>query len=234
MELEMDLADNTADFIEIQTGTDPDHAVIWLHGLGADGNDFAPIVPELGLDPGKTVRFVFPHAPMRPITVNGGMVMRGWYDISDLPVIENQGIREDREGLLDSQRIVRQLIEQENRRGIPTRNIFLAGFSQGGAIALHTGLRMSESLAGIIALSTYLPDASRLEQERNQANAETPIFYAHGVADPLISISVAMRSRDILQDLGYSIEWQTYPVPHSVHPEEIQRIGAFINRFVNR
>ncbi|MXZ80561.1 MAG: carboxylesterase [Gammaproteobacteria bacterium] len=230
----MDPADNTVDFIEIQIGTDPDHAVIWLHGLGADGNDFVPVVPELGLDRDKAVRFVFPHAPMRPITVNGGMVMRGWYDISDLPVIEDHGIREDREGLLDSQRIVRQLIEQENRRGIPTGNIILAGFSQGGAIALYAGLRMEESLAGVIALSTYLPDSSRLELERSEANAGTPIFYAHGVSDPLINISAAMRSRNILEELGYLIEWQTYPMPHSVHPEEIRHIGAFINRLFSR
>ena len=218
--------------IEIQTGIDPKYTVIWLHGLGADGNDFAPVVPQLGLDTESSVRFIFPHAPMRPITVNGGMVMRGWYDITDLPVSERLNSSEDLEGLIESQHMVEELIKQENRRGVVTKNIVLAGFSQGGAVALYSGLRLPLSLSGIIALSTYLPDASTLVSERCLENANTPIFYGHGSADPLIPLSSALSSRDLLKQLGYHIEWHTYQMPHSVHPLEIQHIGKFLNRLL--
>lgn len=227
----MGLADHRVECIELQTGPNPQHAVIWLHGLGADGNDFVPIVPELKLD-GCSVRFIFPHAPKRPITVNGGMVMRGWYDIVGLPIIGESGFQEDRTGMTASQAILAELIAQQNNRDIPTSNIVLAGFSQGGAVALFSGLRMKERLAGIIALSTYLPFGSTLQEDADSANADTPIFYAHGVMDPLINISAAMLSRNILQGLGYPVEWHTYPIPHSVHPEEIQEIGTFIKRLL--
>ncbi len=226
----MDSTNHGVECIETQTGPNPRHAVIWLHGLGADGNDFVPIVPEFNLGHEHPIRFVFPHAPHRPITVNGGMVMRGWYDIVGLPILGESGFEEDRIGMTDSQRVVSGLIARQNDQGIPADSIILAGFSQGGAIALYAGLRMKERLAGIIALSTYMPFGSQLEQERNPANANTPIFYAHGVMDPLINISAAMLSRNILQDLGYSVEWKTYPVPHSVHPEEIHSIGEFLKK----
>ena len=156
--------------------------------------------------------------------------MRGWYDIVGLPILGESGFEEDRIGMTESQRIVSGLIARQNDQGIPADNIILAGFSQGGAIALYAGLRMQERLAGIIALSTYMPFGSQLEQEKNPANASTPIFYAHGVMDPLINISAAMLSRNILQNLGYSVEWKTYPVPHSVHPEEIHSIGKFLKK----
>jgi len=226
----MESENHSVECIETQTGSNPEHAILWLHGLGADGNDFVPIVPQFSLDHDQPVRFVFPHAPYRPITVNGGMVMRGWYDIVGLPILGEHGLEEDRNGMTKSQHTVTELIARENDRGIPTGNIILAGFSQGGAIALYAGLRMKERLAGIIALSTYMPFGAQLEQEQNQANASTPIFYAHGVMDPVINISAAMLSRNILQSLGYPVEWKTYSIPHSVHPEEIQKIGEFIKR----
>ncbi len=222
------------EFIEHQTGLDPEHAIIWLHGLGADGHDFQPIASQLSMPPQTPVRFIFPHAPMRPITVNGGMMMRGWYDIVDLPVDLQQPRREDRAGLESSMKIVEELIAQENSRGISTENIFLAGFSQGGAIALFTGLRLNQKLAGIIALSTYLPDASTIETERSEFNQHTPIFYGHGNQDPLISVAAAQSSRSILDKLGYSVEWHTYEMPHSVHPREIVDIGSFIESLLIR
>ena len=214
--------------IEIQTGMDPTFAVIWLHGLGADGHDFEPIVPELGLPEEIAVRFIFPHAPERPITVNGGMVMRGWYDISDLPVSMDGSRKEDRAGLEDSTQIVMQLIAQENRRGIPTSRIVLAGFSQGGAIALFAGLRMRQELAGIIALSTYLPDSGSTEDERSEVSLKSPIFMGHGTEDPLIPVQFGKQSEQILTGLGYNVSWNNYPMPHSVHPREIADIGAFL------
>ncbi|MCY4050359.1 MAG: carboxylesterase [Gammaproteobacteria bacterium] len=226
----MDSKNYSLECIEKQTGPNPKHAIIWLHGLGADGNDFVPIVPELNLDHNYPVRFIFPHAPHRSITVNGGMVMRGWYDIVGLPILGESGFEEDRSGMVESQHIVNELISKQNNQGIPTSNIILAGFSQGGAVALYTGLRMNERLAGIIALSTYLPFGSMLEKEQNPANSNTSIFYAHGVMDPVINISAAMLSRNILQGLSYEVEWKTYPIPHSVHPEEILSIGQFINK----
>ncbi|MCY4227016.1 MAG: carboxylesterase [Gammaproteobacteria bacterium] len=226
----MDSKNHSVECIETETGPSPQHAIIWLHGLGADGNDFAPIIPEFNLGHEHNVRFIFPHAPHRPITVNGGMVMRGWYDILGLPILGENILEEDRIGITESQHIVSELITRQNNQGIPTGNIILAGFSQGGAIALYAGLRMKERLAGIIALSTYMPFGSQLEQEKNSANADIPIFYAHGIMDPVINISAAMLSRNILQGLGYSVEWKTYPIPHSVHPEEIRSIGEFIKK----
>jgi phospholipase/carboxylesterase len=217
------------EYLEYQTGLDPSYSVIWLHGLGADGHDFEPIAPQLGISPEVSVRFVFPHAPLRPITVNGGMEMRGWYDIVDMPLDDFASRTEDRKGYEDSAKIVQQLIEQENQRGVATQNIFLAGFSQGGVVALFQGLRHSEKLAGIIALSTYLPAADSTEEERDDSNLDVPIFYGHGTQDPIIPVSMAEKSREKLEQLGYVVEWHTYDMPHSVHPLEIRQIGSFIN-----
>ena len=216
------------DYIEYQTGMDPVSTVIWLHGLGADGHDFEAIPLQLGISAETPVRFIFPHAPMRPITVNGGMVMRGWYDVTDMPIDPGRPGREDRQGLEDSAAIVEALVDQENRRGIPTRRIFLAGFSQGGAVVLFAGLRMQERLAGIIALSTYLPESQSFDTERSAENADTPVFFGHGSEDPVIPVSAALRSRDLLTELGYNIEWHTYQMPHSVHPQEIEDISNFL------
>jgi phospholipase/carboxylesterase len=198
-------------------------AVIWLHGLGADGHDFEPIVPELGLPPTRRVRFVFPHAPVQPVTINGGLAMRAWYDIT------NDG-RQDAAGIRASQKQVEALIEREKTRGIACHRIVLAGFSQGGAIALHTGLRYPERLAGILALSTYLPLADTLAAEAHPANRDVPIFMAHGTQDPLIPLARARASRDALQALGYEVEWHEYPMPHSVCAPEIAEVGAWLGR----
>ena len=213
------------EFIEHQTGLDPTHSVIWLHGLGADGHDFEPIVPQLAQ--GEAVRFVFPHAPMRPITVNGGMVMRGWYDIADLPLDPKTASHEDRAGLEESAQRVRGLVEQERRRGIPPEKIFLAGFSQGGAVALFLGLRFEEKLAGIVALSTYLPAYSCAETEFSAAGRATPVFMGHGTGDPLIPVHLGKLGAELLSGLGYAVQWHSYPMPHSVHPQEILDIAGF-------
>jgi phospholipase/carboxylesterase len=208
------------DAIQIETGPDPDAAVIWLHGLGADGHDFEPIVPELELE--KPVRFVFPHAPIRPVTINQGMRMRAWYDILQLG-----GGPEDEAGLRASQQLTGELIREQ---GLPASRIVLAGFSQGGAIVLLTGLRHPERLAGVIALSAYLPLAGTLAAERSEPNRETPIFMAHGRHDDLIPMQRAQASRDYLQKLGYAVEWHDYPMPHSVCAPEIADISSFLAR----
>jgi phospholipase/carboxylesterase len=211
--------------IEIETAPSPDSAVIWLHGLGADGYDFEPIVPELRLPPQLRVRFVFPHAPVRPVTLNMGMPMRAWYDILQLG-----GGREDDAGIRASQELVEGLLARELARGVPVRRIVLAGFSQGGAIALQTGLRYAERLGGIMALSTYLPLAGSLQAERSPANRDLPVFMAHGTLDPMIAIARARESRAALQALGYAVEWREYAMPHSVCAEEIADIAAWLLR----
>jgi len=183
--------------LEIETGPSPRAAVIWLHGLGADGHDFEPIVPELGMPAAPAVRFVFPHAPLQPVAINRGAVMRAWYDVT------GDG-RQDAEGIRASQVRVEALIARERARGIAARSIVLAGFSQGGAMALHTGLRYPERPAGILALSCYLPLPETLEREASQATRDVPIFMAHGTQDPVIPLSWAMRSRDRLGALGYA------------------------------
>jgi len=208
--------------IEIETAPQPSSSVIWLHGLGADGNDFVPIVPELGLQ-GRSIRFVFPHAPTQPVTINGGMVMRAWYDIADAAIR-----REDSAGIVASQARVEALIEREKARGIPASRIVLAGFSQGGAIALHTGLRHAERLAGVMALSCYLAIAERLADEAAPANRSVPIFMAHGLSDPIVPHARALESRAHLEDLGYAVEWHEYPMPHSVCMEEVNDIAAWL------
>ena len=208
--------------IRIETGPKPEATVIWLHGLGADGHDFEPIVPELELK--KAVRFIFPHAPIRPVTINQGMRMRAWYDILQLG-----GGPEDEPGLRASQKITEELI---GAQGMPTSKIVLAGFSQGGAIVLQTALRFPERLAGVVALSTYLPLASTLAAERSDANKDLPIFMAHGQYDDLIPLSRARTSREHLEKLGYKIEWHDYPMPHSVCAPEIADISAFFAKVI--
>lgn len=209
--------------VEIQTGPQPGAAIIWLHGLGADGHDFEPIVPELGLPAALQLRFIFPHAPVRPVTLNQGMRMRAWYDIFQLG-----GGPEDEEGIRASQELVENLITSENKKGIPFQRIVLAGFSQGGAIALQTALRCQERLAGILALSTYLPLSAKLESERSKASRDLPIFMAHGMYDEVIPLARAEQSRKILVELGYGLEWRTYPMAHSVCAEEIAEIARFL------
>ena len=204
--------------IEIETGRNPRTAVIWLHGLGADGHDFEPIVPELQLP--EPVRFVFPHAPVRPVTINQGMRMRAWYDI-----FQFGGGPEDEAGIRASQKLLDSLIAAEKGK-----KVILAGFSQGGAIVLHSALRHPERLAGVLALSTYLPLAATLEAEASAKNREIPIFMAHGQYDDIIPIRRAEASRDALQKLGYKVEWHAYPMPHSVCAPEIRDISVFLER----
>ncbi len=221
------------DSIEIQTGINPRYSIIWLHGLGADGHDFEAIVPQLKLPEQMPLRFIFPHAPMRRITVNNGMKMRGWYDIIDLPIDADCHQQGDREGIAQSAQIVYRLIEQENQRGIVTANIFLAGFSQGGALALFAGLRLTTPLAGIIALSAYLADEATLDAEKSIHNQTTPIFMAHGSQDPLIPLSIATHGYRLLCELGYKVEWHTYEMPHSLHPTEIEDIACYLKKHLN-
>ena len=213
--------------IEIETGPAPQAAVIWLHGLGADGHDFEPIVPELGLPATKPIRFIFPNAPQRPVTINNGMRMRAWYDILQLG-----GGAEDEAGIREAQGLLEELISRETGKGIPHSKIVLAGFSQGGAIVLQTALRQRERLAGVLALSTYLPLSKTLEKERAAENSALPIFMAHGAYDDMIPPDRAARSRDALLALGYAVEWHEYPMPHSVCPEEIADIAAFLQRIL--
>ena len=210
--------------VEIETGSAPQAAVVWLHGLGADGHDFEPIVPELDLPSSLAVRFVFPHAPMRPVTINGGWVMRAWYDIRD-----DGGVRrEDAAGVRVSQQQIEALIARERGRGVAADRIVLAGFSQGGAMALHTGVRHAERLAGIMALSCSLPLGDTVATEASPANRDVPIFMAHGTEDPLVPLARGARARDLLRQLGYRVDWREYPMPHAVCPEEIRDIGTWL------
>ena len=215
------------DTIEIETGKNPAAAVIWLHGLGADGSDFEPIVPELRLPAAKPVRFIFPNAPQRPVTINGGMRMPAWYDI-----LQMGGGKEDEAGIRESQVSIEKLMSREVSKGIPFRKIFLAGFSQGGAIVLQTALRQRERLGGVLALSTYLPLGGTLAAEREPMNQDVPIFMAHGQYDPMIALARAAQSRDALLSLGYAVEWREYPMPHSVCPAEIADIAKFLLKFL--
>ena len=206
-------------------GRPPDAAVVWLHGLGADGHDFAPIVPELGAVCGWT-RFVFPHAPIRPVSINFGMAMRSWYDIRD----EDGRLVSDEGDLRESQRRAEALLAEQAGAGIAPERIVLAGFSQGGAVALQTALRHPHRLAGVMALSTYLPLADTLAEERSAANAGVPIFMAHGEEDPLIGVGRAESSRDTLRRHGYEVEWCTYAMAHAVCPEEVRDVGDYLAR----
>ncbi|HTN50674.1 MAG TPA: alpha/beta hydrolase [Burkholderiaceae bacterium] len=216
----------TLQAVELQTHPSPTASIVWLHGLGADGYDFVPVVRELELLRAPPARYIFPHAPTRPVTINGGYVMRAWYDILGTDIAR----REDDTGIVDSQRHVETLIAREVGRGTPRSRIVLAGFSQGGAIALHTGLRQREALAGLLALSSYLPLFERFDTERVSASASVPIFMAHGRADPVIPLARAVSSRDRLQAAGYPVEWHEYEMPHSLCEEEIRHIAAFLGR----
>ena len=207
---------------------DPSFSVIWLHGLGADGNDFVPVLPYLNLSE-LAIRFVFPHAPSIPVTINGGIVMPAWYDIrgGDL------SMRHDEDGIRLSARQVETLVAREKRRGIPAERIVLAGFSQGGAIALHVGLRYPERLAGVIALSTYLVLEQTLDTERSSANSGTPIFQVHGSMDPVVDVRRGEVCRDQLVAAGYGLEWSTYPMQHEVCREELVAVGGFLRRVLS-
>jgi phospholipase/carboxylesterase len=211
------------DTVEMETALAPRVAIVWMHGLGADGHDFAPIVPELSL-PGPA-RFVFPHAPMRPVTINGGAVMRAWYDVRGI----GGERREDGDGVRASQTQIEALVARERERGIDAARIVLAGFSQGGAMALHTGLRHPERLAGVLALSCSLPLADTLAEEASPANRDVPIFMAHGSHDPMIPKARAEAARDILTGLGFRVDWHEYPMPHSVCVEEIADVSAWLS-----
>jgi phospholipase/carboxylesterase len=211
--------------IEVETHDHPEFSVIWLHGLGADGSDFVPVVPELGLDDGPAVRFVFPHAPVIQVTCNGGYAMRAWYDIISL---ERNDRRVDAAGIVASVQAIGRLIARENQHGITSDRIFLAGFSQGGAIAYTTALSYPEKLAGVIALSTYIPSPLRLVEEATEANKAIPVFAAHGREDPVLSIELGLAARDFLVHHGYRVQWLEYRMPHSVCPEEIEAIGTWL------
>ena len=217
----------TLEAIEHETAPSPRAAVIILHGLGADGNDFVPVAHELELAAVGPVRYVFPHAPTRPVTINGGYVMRAWYDILGLDARE---LREDERGLRESQRLVEALIEREKERGIPAARIVLAGFSQGCAMTLMTGLRHRERLAGLVGLSGYLPLAAATDVERHDANRDVPIFLAHGTGDPMIPIVRARQSRDALVAMGHAVEWHEYAMPHSVCAAEIDDLNRWLLR----
>ena len=214
------------DCVEHETGPQPTHSVLWLHGLGADGHDFAPIVPELKLPVRLAVRFIFPHATIQPVTINGGMAMRSWYDILTPNLVK----REDATGIRISEQAIQALIARENARGIPSSRIVLAGFSQGCAMTLHTGIRFKEKLAGLMGLSGYLPLIDMAVHEREPANAATPIFLAHGTHDPVVTLERAEASRAKLVDLGYQVQWHTYPMPHSVCAQELDDISSFLQR----
>lgn len=214
----------TLECVEIETAPDPRHAVIWLHGLGADGHDFEPIVPQLVRPEWPALRFVFPHAPVRPITLNGGLPMRAWYDVAGFELSQ----RQDEAGIRASIADVEQLIAREVVRGVPVSNIVLAGFSQGGAIALAAGLRHAGKLAAIVALSTYLPIADSTAGERNAANAATQIFMGHGAFDPVVPQYLGERSRDRLRGWGHAVDWRSYPMAHQVCPQEIADLADFL------
>jgi phospholipase/carboxylesterase len=210
--------------VELATGAEPRGTVIWMHGLGADGWDFVPIVKELPLPAGLALRFIFPHAPERSVTINNGYRMRAWYDIAqnDLARVP------DEKGIRESQEQIEQLVARERGRGVDASRIVLAGFSQGGAIALQAGLRHEDRLGAIVALSTYLPLEDCLDREASAANKATPIFMAHGTQDPVIPLQLAEKSQQALRTRGYDVKWHTYPMPHSVSAEEVQDLASFL------
>jgi phospholipase/carboxylesterase len=212
--------------IEIETAPNPSAAVIWLHGLGADGHDFEPVVPEIVARGERAWRFIFPHAPVRPVTVNGGMSMRAWYDIVGF----DRSAPADLKGFQETDGLVRELIQRESGRGIAAARIVLAGFSQGGAVTLYSGLRYPERLAGLLALSCYLPLASELAAERAQANLGVPVFLAHGTDDPVLPLALGASAREALSGLGYPVEWHQYPMPHAVCQPEIADIRQYLRR----
>ena len=212
--------------IQIETNDNPEIAIIWMHGLGADGNDFVPIVRELDLSGLPGIRFIFPHAKTMPVTINNGYVMRSWYDISGLELTR----REDENGLRASQKDVEAFIEREKARGIPASRIILAGFSQGCAMTIQTGLRQPERLAGLLCLSGYVPLSAQLATERTDASLDTPIFMAHGRYDNVVPFNRAEASRDLLVSLGYQLEWHEYAMQHTLCLEEVQHISAWLKK----
>lgn len=212
------------DTIETETGPNPTATIIFLHGLGDSGNGFAPFAQELDLAAAGPLRFIFPHAPTRPVTVNGGYVMRAWYDI----IHTDLGRQEDEKGLRESQILVEALIAREKARGIPASRIILAGFSQGCAMTLQTGLRHPEKLAGLMCLSGYVPLADKVAAERSAVSTQTPVFMVHGRMDPVIPVQRAIASRDLLQALGYQVEWHEYPMQHSLCQEEVMHISQWL------
>lgn len=214
------------EFVEVEPDSPAQYSVIWLHGLGADGYDFHPIASQLELQEHLGVRFVFPHAPIRAVSLNAGMHMRAWFDIVKLGP-EHQA---DEDGLLETEKAIVDLIERELERGVPSKNIILAGFSQGGAAVLFTGLRYDKPLGGIIALSTYVPHSAQEKFGFNPANKDTNIFMAHGVCDTLVKCHWGEMTKSQLQEVGYKVDWKTYPMEHSVSPEEVKDIGAWINK----
>jgi phospholipase/carboxylesterase len=222
------MTDILLDAMEINPAQPARACLIWLHGLGADGHDFEPLIPELHLVEEFGVRVILPHAPRRPVTINGGMVMRAWYDV----VSPDFGRAEDAAGIRQSEQLLLALIAREVANGIPEERMVLAGFSQGGAMVLHTGVRYPRRFAGILALSCYLPLAALLARERSEASLAAPIMMAHGVADPLIPLALAEQSRDRLRDTGYTVDWHSYPMPHAVYPQEIRDLRDWLeNRF---
>ena len=213
-------------YIMLESGSQPQHCIIWLHGLGADGHDFVSMVDELNLP--AAIRYIFPHAPQRPVTINGGFVMRAWYDITRPDI----GAQQDEKGIRDSQASIEALIAQEVARGIAPHNIFLAGFSQGGAIALHTVLHRNAALGGVLALSTYLPLADSAPEVSASAR-QTPIFMAHGRSDPVVPYTLGVVSRDVLLEFGYAVEWHEYAMPHSLCGEEVRDIESWLTRQIS-
>ena len=214
----------TLDAVEINPAGSARACIIWLHGLGADGHDFEPLIPQLGLVDTLGVRVVLPHAPCRAVTINGGMEMRAWYDIKATDFSRG----EDSEGIQASEQQLRALIQREMERGIPAARIVLAGFSQGGAMVLHSGLRYPQALAGILALSSYLPLADTLETQAAAANRKVAIMMAHGTQDPVVPVMLALQSRDRLQQLGYDVNWHSYPMQHALCPEEISEVRDWL------
>lgn len=230
-----DIKSNMTDLlphIQLDSGKNPEHVIIWLHGLGADGEDFVPIADEMALP--VAVRYIFPHAPKRPVTVNGGFIMRAWYDVyaaAPNGALElESGRQQDETGMRASQAEIEKFIARELARGIPAQNIYLAGFSQGGAVVLHTGLRHAARLGGILALSTYLPLSTTLPQEASEAAKATPIFMAHGTGDPVIPYALGRASADQLDAAAYPLEWHEYAMPHAVCPEEIADIARWLEQ----
>lgn len=215
---------NLLETVELVTGPNPTASVIWLHGLGADGHDFEPIVPELGWPGASDIRYVFPHAPVRSVTLNGGMPMRAWYDILSLTSARGH----DRDGVVTSVNQVAELLRREISNGIPSERILLAGFSQGGAIALQLALRFPEKLAGVIALSSYLLFAEKIESQRHVANATLPAFIGHGTADPVVSLEMGEAAARQLEKMGHPVEWHSYPMQHAVCPEEIGDLSSWM------
>ncbi|MHC4935284.1 MAG: alpha/beta hydrolase [Planctomycetota bacterium] len=216
--------------VEVETGPDPVASIVWLHGLGADGHDFEPIVPALRIPPELPIRFVFPHAPSMPVTINNGFVMPAWYDILEMSIER----RVDEDGVRRSTELVETLLAHERERGIPSERIILGGFSQGGAIAAFAGLRHAHPLAGIMILSAYLPLPEKIAEEASIANRATPILQCHGEWDPVVPVGLGKGTAELLQERGYGLRWHGYAAPHTVHPDEATDIGRWIVEVLGR